>query len=315
MGILAQPIIVEQCAVAVKSESAYSTPATIAATDFLYVSKFVPKFDHKSIERNQMKGNLLASADVPGNTLVDIEIEGDYQTAGAAGSVFAAIDALEKACGRTSTTSAGVSVAYTTPPTGSAGFPCPGTSLTCVGYFKGELVTVRGVYGTMVETLKSDGVVTFAFKGKGLYTPMSHSTVPSTTYQDKYVQVISASVSAHGYDPEVSQIVVDYGVSVVADPYVGDAYGYSRTRISGEIKPTVKIDPLMDSVATFDPISKMITKASGSITVSVGSVAGSRISYSFPTTQFREVNVADRNGAQAWDITANVFGQWTKTIS
>lgn len=315
MSGIANPILSEQVIVGIKSEAVYGTiPSFTPATDFMYVSSFEPKITHTAVQRKYLRGDLLQNLEAPGSTLLDVTIKGEYETAAAAGSVYGPMNALELACGKSSTVSAGASVTYTVISSGLTNFPGPGTSCSIVGYYHGEQIQIKGVYGSMKETYKAGNIVEFEFVGKGLYTAMAHTAIVTPTFVENYVTVYSGILSVMSYSPEWSEVTFDYGVKVDAIPFGGDTYGFSRVIITDQV-PTLVFNPLMDSVATFDPVTKLVSKANGSWSFQCGQVAGSIITYSGTKCQFQTVDVKDRDGLEAWEIKANVVGSYSKVIS
>lgn len=305
------PFLVEQTLCGIKTEGAYANIATLAATDYIYVENLDLKFDHKGIERGYQYNSLNPLADASGSTLVNISFETEYQISGSAGNpvVVTPYGALEQAAGLFQN-----STQYICEQTASTGFPSVGKSATIYVYYRDKAYGIKGVYGNIEETHTSDGLVKLKFTGQGLYATESlASSVPSPTFKENYVKVASASLSTHAYTPEWSEVVVNYGNELQAVPYAGDVYGFSKVLIVRR-KPTIKMKVLMDSKSGHDFIGRRIDKTQGAITYAAGTVPG-KMTYSFPTTQYREVDIADENGIYILNVTANVVGNFTKTLS
>ena len=312
--MVTQPYIIEQVVLGVKSEATYGAVATLAAgTDFIYVEGLDLKIDTKGVERNYKHNALNAVADAPGNTIFNISFETEYQTSGSAGAVIAPYGALEAAAGLKASVSASNSVTYIMEHTASANFPSPGTSATMQVYFRDKLFTITGVYGNIEETYKADGIVKVKFTGQGLYQTESVGTIPSPTYKENYVRVASASMATHTYDPEFSEVTINYGNDVKAIAYAGTANGYGKVMITNR-KPTITFKTLMDTKAGHDFIGQRIDKTTGSFALTVGTGTGNKIQYTVGTTQYREVDIAEDNGIFVYNVTSNVIGDFSKKI-
>lgn len=308
------PYITEQIAVLVKTESSYGTDATPSVgSDALFVDNFSYKPTHTGIQRQYKHNALNALSDLPGQTLVDISFDYDYMTTGVAGSAVAAVSALEQAAGMFVSASAS-NVTYLLQHTASANFPSPGKSATVYVYMRDMLYKVTGVYGSVVEKHKSDGIVKCSFTGKGLYTAASTATVAAPSMTGNYVKVASSSMSVHTYDPEWSEFEVDYGVQTAVIPYSGNSNGISKIMITGR-QPVLKMKTLMDTYSNHDFIGRYIGKNTGSLSYVTGTGTGNKVTYSFPTTQYREVNITDEDTVYKYDLTINVAGDFTKTIA
>lgn len=311
---VAQPYITEQVLLGVKSESTYGTIATpAAATDYIYVSELDLSVDQKTIERNYKHISLNNLQNAPGPTLLKVSFTSEYQTSGVAGTALAPYGALEAAAGQIASASAN-DVTYTLALTASTNFPGPGTSATMQVYYRDQLYTIKGVYGTITETHKSDGLKTVKFDGTGLYVTNSVATgVPSPTYSDNYVRVISGSSLLHSYDADFSEMTINYGCEIAAIPSVGDTYGYSKVMIVNR-KPEITINPLMDSKSTFDAIGRRVSQATGSFTFNEGSGTGNRVYYNFPIVQIGNLDITEADGVYRYSMTLNPVGNWSKRI-
>lgn len=308
------PYITEQVGILLKTESAYGTEATPSVgTDALFVDNFSYKPVHSGIQRQYRHNALNAITDVPGQTLVELSFDFDYMTTGVAATAVPAIGALEQAAGMFSSASAST-VTYLLQHTASSGFPCPGKSATAKVYYRDQIYTVTGIYGNIVERHMSDGVVKCSFSGRGLYTAATTGAAIAPTMSGNYVKVASSSMTVHTYDPEWSEFEVDYGVQLANIPYSGNSNGISKIMITGR-QPVLRVKTLMDSYSNHDFIGRYISKATGSLAYTTGTGTGNRVSYSFPTTQYREVNITDEDTVYKYDVTVNVAGDFTKTIA
>lgn len=310
------PILAEQFLFGIKSETTYGTARTLTASvDFMYVNKTDVKFESQDIARDYKHADLNALESAQGPVLISFNVEGEYMVSGSAGDVVGPMDAIEKASGMGSVVSAATSVTYSGSNAAAGSFPGPGTSATALLYYKGELVTVRGVYGDYEETHESNGVVTFKFSGKGLYTAMSTTTQPSATIPTaSYVRVSSSSLSVHSYIPEWSKFTVKYGNTVEAIPYAGDANGYSKVVITKR-RPTFEFDPLMPGTGTHDYIARLVAKSKGALSLVVGTATGAKITYTAADTQYTSVDVAERSSLQSFNVVGKIIGNFTKLIS
>lgn len=305
------PFLVEQFLLGAKTEASYGTRATLVATNYVYVNSVDLKIDSKNVARDYRHAQLNTLADAQGDTLYNITIEGEYRVSGSGKSVDP-IDTLEQAAGLYPSSSATPDITYFLTHSADTGFPCPGKSATIVAYYRNQLYTLLGVYGNMVETHNSDGLVKYKFTGKGIYSASVEIAQPSPTFNGTYVKVASASFTAQGYTPEWSSFEIDYGNTVEVIPYAGDQYGYSKVLITKR-DPTVKFNPLMDSKATHDYVGKMIDKSEQGFKYNTNGTAGSRLEYS-GSCQYRQVDIKDENGVYRYDVVANLVGQYTKRI-
>lgn len=306
------PVLVEQFLFGIKTESSYGTLASLAATDFMYVDKCEVKFESEDVPRDYKHADLNALESVQGSTLISLNVEGEYTFTSA--SVYAPMDAIEQAAGMTSSITAGKTTYSGSNSAFAATMVGPGKSATVLAYHKNELVAIRGVHGDYEETHASNDVVRWKFSGKGLYQTWSTATQPSATIPTaSYVRVASSSFSMQSYIPEWSKIVIKYGNTVEAIPYAGDDTGYSKVIITKR-RPTVEFDPLLPGTSTHDYIARLVTKTKGAFALTVGTVAGYKIVYAADNCQYTSVDVAERQGLQAFNVTAKIIGAFSKTL-
>ena len=85
---------------------------------------------------------------------------------------------------------------------------------------------------------------------------------------------------------------------------VNAVYGFMMT---GR-KPTVTLNPVVDTLANHDAIAAMIAGTEYSISATVGTVAGNKVTLTFPQVQYTDVSYEDRNGVLAYTITGKCNG-------
>ena len=305
------PVLVEQLAFGIKSETAYGTFSAPTTSDYLYVDKCDAKFESEDIARQYKSGDLNDLESAQGPVLMSFAVEGEYMIK--SGSACPPMDAIERACGMTASTATMVTT-YSGSSIAPTSFPGPGQSATILAYYRNELIAIKGAYGDYEEEHKSNGVITFKFTGKGLYQTWSTGTAPSPAYATgSYIRVSSSSLSVQAYVPEWSIFRVKYGNTVEAIPFAGDVTGYSRVVITKR-RPTFEFDPLLPGTATHDYISNLVGKTKGAMTYSVGSVNGFKMAYSATLSQYTAVDVMNRNGVQGFNVTSKIIGPFTKVL-
>lgn len=313
---VANPYLVEQYAVGIKTETSYGTAATPAVgTDYIYVTTADLTPQMNQVERDYRHNSLNALADAAGDVIVNVVLEGEYQGGAAAGSYNSGSHALELAAGMIDSASVSDAHTYLQEHTASStSYPCPGKSCTIVGAYRTNLITVTGVYGNLVETHEFNGIVRFRFEGKGLFGGYVAGTQPTPTYTEQFIPVTPSTASVHGYSPEWSKIEINYGNQIETIQDAGSVYGYSKVIIARR-KPMISFDMLMDAQGTHDPIGRMIAKTTGSFALTTGTAAGRKIAYTISSCQYRTVDVGNRNGVNIFNISANVVGTFSKKLS
>lgn len=314
---VANPFLVEQFAVGVKTEATHSVANTpVAGTDYIYCTTADLLPEMNQIERDYRHNSLDALADAKGDVIVNVVLEGEYQGGAAASGYHSGSHALEQAAGMLASQST-TEMTYIQESTSSSStlFPCPGKSCTIVGAYRTNLITVVGVYGNLIETHAFNGLVKYRFEGKGIFSSFVTGSQPTPTYAERYINVLPSTASVHSYTPEWSQIEINYGNTVEAVQYAGSVYGYSKVMITKR-RPMISFDALMDitdNVAGHDFIGRMISKEASTFRLHTGKSAGRRLVYS-GSCQYRTVDVADRNGINVFNVVANVTGSIKKEL-
>jgi hypothetical protein len=157
--------------------------------------------------------------------------------------------------------------------------------------------------------------VTFSLKGQysGSGDVVNPTPVGLLTSAPPIVQSISLVVGS--YSPiAVNKLDFDFGVenSMLSDVNSPNAvYGFVVT----SRKPTVTLNPLVDTLANHDAIAAMIAGTEYAISATIGTAAGNKVEVSFPQVQYTEVSQEERNGVLAYSISGKANGTGNNSFS
>ena len=288
----------------IKTETTQGTANNPAVSDYITIQDATFKIGKNTIERDYKRGTLDTLASVTAERWAEIEVTVELRASGSANDVYQELQALFHACG-TATVGNAISPISTAP----ANMSSPASSATVFVHTDGIKHVATGVVGTCKGTLEAGKVPMVTFSLKGMYSGSFDAVDPVATglltSAAPIVQSINLLVDA--YTPiAVSKIDFDLGTetAMLSDVNAVNAvYGFMMT---GR-KPTITLNPVVDTLANHNAIASMIAGTEYSITAAIGT-AGNMVSMQFPQVQYSDVSYEDRNGVLAYNISGKCNG-------
>lgn len=274
-----------------KIESTYGTDAVPTTTDALLVrsldiTPLVADVKTRDLVRPYF-GNyevLLAQ------TRVQIKFEVELQGSGTAGTA-PKFGAVLKACGLSETIVATTSVTYAPV---SASF----SSATIYYYADGVFHKLTGCRGTVDMTCKVGEIPVLSFDMIGIYNAPSDVALPSATYSQLAPLVFNKSntptFSVYSYVGALESI--DF--KLTNDIQYRELVGGTKEAMLVDRKPTGTFSIEAVNIGTKDFFSAAIGSATGALTFTHGTVAGSIFTFNSPQTDLQAPTYSDMNGVQ-----------------
>lgn len=244
-------------ALSVKSESTQGTAVAPAATDFIpLVDKPTFKPIVEQIQRHNFREAMGTLAHSTGWQYTDVSFKIEWLGASATNTAYAPVDTLFKACGMTVTGGTGAADwTYALATTTVSNMLGNATSATLNFYVDGLKHIVQGFVGSWKLIGEAGQTPMIEFTGKGLYTAVTDTSIPTTTFTHNAVipKMKSAALKLdNGTVAYCQKIEIDLGNKIEFVPDVSDTTaGLAGFRIvDREIKGS--INPEMVTVASFD---------------------------------------------------------------
>jgi hypothetical protein len=293
----------------VKSETTQNTAVSLAATDFMLAEVAEPEVVPSFQERNYAHASLDPLPHVVTQVYKQVKIKvEDKGVLASAGTAYAPLDALLKACGMSSTASAGVSVTYAPISLAPSNMHGPATSCTIEVYrgigATGLKYLIKGAVAKECKYVVEAGKPGYwEFTMAGLYTAVADGAAPATTFNTGLPPTLgnTASFTIHSYAATVSKIEIDFGLSTTMRPDANSSYGVLGFAITGR-SPKGSIDPEAETVATHGFYSRMLAGTEGALAFVVGSAAGNITTFALPKAQYAGVKEGNRDGILMFDV-------------
>lgn len=249
-------LLKRKTAILAKIETTYGTDATPdAAADAVLLASLTPTpLNSETVDRNLIRSYLGASEKLLTGQSMQFEIEMEVAGFGTAGPTMPTpgYDALLRACGLSSTVTAGTSVVYA--PVSSAF-----DSVTIYWEEDGVLYKATGCRGTLTMDFSARGIPTYKITLTALYSAHADDTVgtPDTSAYVTPVAVNAANTTGITLDSFVDAVLtefsIDLGNQVVYHNYPGSTNNVRITDRSASGKLTV----LSTKVADYDWLAKV----------------------------------------------------------
>lgn len=171
-----------------------------------------------------------------------------------------------------------------------------------LGFFvDGSVHYMTGCYGNFSIKADAGKAVSFDFDFTGIWNAYADVAFPSITYTAGRPPVFqSAGLSVATYAPMVDSFTLDMGVQVSERPSANSADGLYGLMITDRA-PKAGIDPEATASATHDFWAAYAAATVCPLFARMGAVAGSRMFFSMPGTQYAGLSYKDRNGIRAHD--------------
>ncbi|QJE03043.1 hypothetical protein HH212_26160 [Massilia forsythiae] len=276
-----------------KIETTYGTDPvpTGAANAVLCHSINVTPMETNLVSRDLIRPYMGNSENLAGSVYGKLEIEVELAGSGTAGTA-PAFGPLLRACGLSETISAGNSVIYA---------PVSGGFESITNYFNqdGVLHKMTGSRGSVSLTYSAQNIPMLKFSFQGLYSPVVDAAAPTgvvfTAYQLPLIvnNVNTTGLTLQGFAGLVlSDLSIDIANSVVFRSLVG---GSEQVLITDR-KPAGSITFEATTVAAKDWWTAARNAATGSLSITHGTVAGNKVKVDAPRAQITQPNYSDKDG-------------------
>lgn len=278
-------------AILAKIESAYGTDPvpTGAANAILARNVTITPLELEMNARDVALPYFGSLADVPGSAQVKIEFECEMASAGAAGTA-PAYGPLLRACGLSETINAGVSVVYA---------PISAAFEAVSIYFNVDGVrhVITGCRGNVSGDLSNNAIPVYKFSFTGIYNAPTDVSLPTLTLTAWKVplpvnKVNTTPASLHGYAGVMANLTFDLGNAVSFRPYINAA---EEVRLSGR-KVVGSVAMEAGTVAAKDWFGIAKAGTTGVLTLTHGTVAGSKVKIDAPAVQLIAPKYEDSDG-------------------
>lgn len=298
-------------ALSVVSETTQGTAVAPAATDFIpLVEKPTVKPITEIMQRHNFREAMGKLPFSTGWVYSDVSFKIEWLGASATNTAYAPVDTLFKACGMTvAGGSAGTDWTYSLSSTTISQFLGAATSATINYYVDGLKHIVQGFVGSFKLIGEAGQTPMIEFSGKGLYTAVTDTAIPTTTFTHNTTipKMISAALLIDNATPAyIQKIEIDMGNKIEFVPDVNNSIGLAGFRIvDREIKATV--NPEAVTVASYDWWAKYvagtaISTSSAGLQCLFGNGARNFSTVTCPQVQIADVKYGTRNGVVTMEV-------------
>lgn len=283
--------------IGIKSETTQNTAITLTPPDFIRAEDVTIEPVPENLVRNYYRSSIGPMVTVPGRMYYKIGLKTELKGGGAAGTPYAPLGAIFKAGGWLETINASTNVIYapTSVPT-SANFFGAGIPATIEVFMDGVKHRAIGTMGKWKITFPGGKLPMVEFEGFGMYETPSDVAFPTQSYLSvNAVKVESLNVSLQSFSVIASQIEIDSGSEYVLRDDVRSADSIGGFLITGR-KPTAKIDPEHELIASQAFINKLRVGTAGSFSFALIGGGGNIVSIVAPNAQYQGVKYGSRNG-------------------
>lgn len=311
-----------------------TTPGTYVGDGTLFVAanaqllqakniKFMPNVSNYARDPDGI--SLQPIAGVKGQGSGKVTFESVAFTSGAAGTA-PAYSALLRACFLKETISAGVSVTYAKDPNSTVTLSMGVGILQEDGSVEVQWA-MAGVRGNVIHKAGKIGepiVFDWSFDGKlavsaGVVLPSTDQAAMTTlTFADEVANVVKfwqfSGTPTGIFARQINNMTLDMGtgVELTTDTVDPSGYGYA---ILAKDSPTLKLDPSKVPRTIKNDVADHLSGTLFSSTVTLGSVAGKKLSYNLPNCQITGLGDATRGNVSTWDCSIDLVRTATGTTS
>ena len=164
-----------------------------------------------------------------------------------------------------------------------------------IGFYRdGVRFLFAGCRGTATLSLDTGGIamLNFSFQGKlvshtdtALLAPTYETTIPPA--------FLSAALTIHALAMKIKTFDLDLAAAVAARTDPTESTGIISFLVTGR-RPTLKIDPELETIAAHDFLTKLKANTTGAVTLTLGTTAGNKIVITAPAFQYGKIDLADR---------------------
>jgi hypothetical protein len=295
-------------ALAIKSEVTQGTMAAAGAGDCITIQDVSFKIGKNTVDRDYKRANLDTLTSVVAECWAEIESTVELRNSSSIG--YPELETLICACGYSQSLASGTSSLQLVSAAQLAGMLSPANSLTADVYLDGIKYGMLGGIGTFKGTLEAGKVPLVTFSLKGAYSGSQDITMITETGNLTTAAPIVQSIAliVGSYTPiAVTKLDFDSGTETAMLSDVNSVNAIYGFVLTGR-KPTVTINPLVDTLANHDAIAAMLSGTEYAIIATIGSTAGNKVQLYWPTVQYTEVTHEDRSGILAYAISGKANG-------
>ncbi len=174
-------------------------------------------------------------------------------------------------------------------------------SIDCLdlGYYAdGRIFRIHSARGNLKGKFEDGQPGMFSFEFMGVYDSVADGSLLSgIAYEDLAPpQFMGVTATLFSATPQhFTNFEFDMGNKVVPRPSALAASGIAAFRIS-EREATAKIDTEANTIATFNPFSKLLDGTTGNLSLLVGSTSGNKVTITSPRVQIAKHTEGDREG-------------------
>jgi hypothetical protein len=175
-------------------------------------------------------------------------------------------------------------------------------SISLEMFVDGSLHLITGAYGTFSAKMDAGQIITFDFDFTGIYNAYVDQAFPTVTYPVSRPPVFQkAGISTGTFNPIAQSVTFDLGVTVSERMSATATDGLYGLMITDRMAKA-GVDPEATAAATQDFWDTMASAPVVPVFARGGTVAGSRMFFMIPASQYDGISYKDRNGIRAHDI-------------
>lgn len=296
------PLLGRKRVLLAKIETTYGTdPTPTGAANAILVSNMsITPQDADFAARDLVRPFLGIDERLPAGIRAMVEFEVELQASGTAGTA-PAWGPLMRACAMSETIAASVSATYT---------PISATFESVTLYFNvdGVLHKLTGGRGTWSLNMKVKEIPKLKFSITGIYNAVTDTAAPTPTYTPwkqplPVTNLNTTPFTLFGVSPVMSDLSVDLAASIVHRTLVGGAEAVLFT----DREPTGSVTIEATTVAFKDWWAVAKAATLGALSITHGTVAGSKVTFQAPNVQLTKPNYSDMDGVQMLQLGLNLM--------
>ena len=280
------------------TEGVDSTPVDADVIAPVFDIEYTPSFELS--EREAMSSTFSRLARISGEISAAISFTTELKGGSAAGTKPANLSAPFQACWMSETIVASTSVTYSPASVSLPSFTAEIREGSVNTDFKSK--KILGARGTFtIEHTKGQPIrVVFELNGKYV-EPTDTTAFTDAAVTPNPVAWLGAAFSHQGTSLTISSLTVDIGNRVVPRNSVNDPTGNTSAVITGRT-PVGSIDPEQELNSVVNFFNQLTTNAEGSLTYTIGSVAGNVLTFTALKAQNINISDGDRDDIRTNEI-------------
>ena len=284
-----------------KIESVSGTAESLTASEAtLLAYEPVMNLAPEQFKRDPVVKHMSRFQSEPGARKMDLTFKAELMgpLSGAKG-VTIPITPYLRACGFSETLSGGVSNIYVPV---SSSF----VTATIAKYQDGVRKLMLGCAGNVKFQFKVGEPVFCDFTMQGKYSSHGDVSMLSPSYPAQVpLMFMGATISILGDTLVLDNLEIDMQNEIVLSPLPSDVSGIDYAKITGR-NPIMTFDPEMVAVSSHDFYSKLLSRATAAVTITIGDINSNKIMFSLPAVRYTGLGEGDRGGIAIQNATCEV---------